>query len=560
MATRMLIVNNGLMDLRGHYFETSVSTAEAAVRAKLDTVLVGHVTCPPEIIPEWLEFLPLCRTDHWMVGPPAAGFPASGLRCDLAAQNRATIEAVLAGKAGLREYLEARFEPPAPSPAPAPVAAEPPPPRVPLRVRAKHRLKSITPPLLWSAGRWAYRRRHAVVAMVKAITPPFLYRRIRSALRRALGRDPRPVPAPAPAQSSPVDIAPRDPFLARLERAGFGHEYHNVSLYQQDLESVLALVGLGPDDHVFLPTAHARELIAIRRIVDLYGPDRSPTFHLEFRHALDYDETDLRPLNPYTAAHLVLFDLYRSLGHSPRVRVYTDTEELTEAYVAATGLPFETLPIPFRTDRITPRNRRAGEPLRLTFLGDARDEKGFHWLPDLIDGLSDEARAGRVTFALQASLLSPQYNPESIPAMARVRALADEPYMELHGLDAPLTPEQYFDLLSRADVMLCPYSPENYRRRSSGTLTEALAAGIPTVVPADTWLERQQPPGTGESFADRESFVEAVRKVVAGYAGYHHRARVHRDRWLAVHTPANLVRVLLGRPAAAGAGSLQDVA
>jgi len=115
MATRMLIVNNGLMDLRGHYFETSVSTAEAADRAKLDTVLVGHVSCPPEIIPNWLEFLPLCRTDHWMAGPPAAGYPASGLRCDLAAQGWATMENVLAGKVDLRDYLAARFEPPAPT-------------------------------------------------------------------------------------------------------------------------------------------------------------------------------------------------------------------------------------------------------------------------------------------------------------------------------------------------------------------------------------------------------------------------------------------------------------
>ncbi|HVK17097.1 MAG TPA: hypothetical protein VM533_09110, partial [Fimbriiglobus sp.] len=426
----------------------------------------------------------------------------------------------------------------------------------------KHRLKSITPPLLWAAARRAYRFRHTVVAAVKAVVPPFLYHRTRTVIRRALGRDPRPLPAPTEAPTLPANVAalPKDPALARLERAGFGHEHGNIDLYQQDLEAVLALVGLGPTDHVFLPTAHARELIAIRRIVDQYGTDRSPTFHLEFRHALDYDEADLRPLNPYTAVHLALFDLYRSLGHSQRVRVYTDTEELTEAYIAATGLPFETLPIPFRTDRIAPRNRRPGDPLRLTFLGDARDEKGFHWIPDLIDGLRHEAEAGRVTFALQASLLAPQYNPESVPAMARIRALADEPYLELHGLDAPLTPEQYFDLLSQADVMLCPYSPENYKRRSSGTLTEALAAGIPTVVPADTWLERQQPPGTGESFTDRESFVEAVRKVVTGYMCYHHRAQVYRDRWLSVHTPDNLVRVLLGRPATAAVGALQDVA
>jgi hypothetical protein len=126
--------------------------------------------------------------------------------------------------------------------------------------------------------------------------------------------------------------------------------------------------------------------------------------------------------------------------------------------------------------------------------------------------------------------------------------------VRLVGLDGPLTPEEYYRLVADADLLLCPFDAHAYRRRSSGTLTEAVAAGIPTVVTAGTWLERHQPPGSGESGWDLSSFVEAVRRVCDDYPRYLERARAARDRWLAVHTPTNLVKTLLdSAPPGAGA-------
>ena len=70
MSAKFLIVNNGLKNLRGHYFETAMSVAEAARDAGFIPLLAAHYTCPPGLTPPWLAFLPLCRVEHWIGYPP----------------------------------------------------------------------------------------------------------------------------------------------------------------------------------------------------------------------------------------------------------------------------------------------------------------------------------------------------------------------------------------------------------------------------------------------------------------------------------------------------------
>jgi hypothetical protein len=536
MGTKLLIVNNGLRDLRGHYFETGVSVAEAAAAAGLETYVFAHAECDPEVLDTAPDLIPLCRTDHWMSRPPVDGPPMRGIRCDRNRVGSARMDDVLAGRAGIRDYLLARFEaPPVPPP-------------------ETHRgLRGYLPPVALAAIRAGRRSVRLTVRAIKSfgrrLVPPAFQPRARSAWRslRQLVRGVPPTPPP-----------PKDTLQTRLARAGKRKEFDYVRVFQEDLERAISLTGAGPGDHVFLPTAHGRELAAVRRLVEEVGADHVPTFHLEFRHALDAENID--PINPheadwlyvYTALHRTYFDWCRRLPLTPRVRVYTDTNELSEAYAHFSGLPFETLPIPFRTERIVVRDRRPDEPICLAYLGDARDEKGFAWLPALVKLLRPEAEAGRVRFLFQASLVDRRGNPQCALALRALRKMA-APYLELPGLDGPLGPDEYFELVSAADVILCPYSPETYQRRSSGTLTEGIAAGVPTVVPAGTWLERQQPPGTGTSFTDMPTFLAAARKVVAAYPRFAARARAHRDEWRAVHSPANLVRTLIHPPTPAAA-------
>ncbi len=67
MRAKFLLLNNGLKDLLGHYYESSISVAEAARAIGLLPALATHVSCPTDILPEWIHAYPLFRVDHFGV-------------------------------------------------------------------------------------------------------------------------------------------------------------------------------------------------------------------------------------------------------------------------------------------------------------------------------------------------------------------------------------------------------------------------------------------------------------------------------------------------------------
>ncbi len=449
MQTKLYLVNNGLKDLCGHFYETAVSIAEAARDAGLKPILAAHVSCPADIVPDWLEFHAHFSVDHWMHHPGAD-------KCQT--------------------------------------------------VHGSNRV-----------------RRLVVSAARRALSPA-----MRRAIRVAWGT----------LHSAIVN----DPLERRLTRVGARPEYEHTRLFQQELECLLADTGCRANDHVFLPTAHGRELIAILNLAATADPRTLPTFHLEYRHALEGTAPWVDPR--YRAVHRAFFDHAHTLKPCARLHLYTDTEELTQEYRAFSGLEFGVLPIPFRSNLLG-RRKNGNSSLCLGYVGEARTEKGFPYLPDLVEALMAEyVRPGKVRFLIQGTMTLADYDPRSREALRRLQAYPDN-QVRLIGVDRPLTPDEYYELLSETDVLLCPYSPAAYRTRSSGILTEGVAAGIPTVVPCDTWLSRNQPAGTGETFSDVPSFVDAVRRVLAEYEAYRAHAVAQKDCWLAIHSPAKLVEALL---------------
>lgn len=550
MPAKLLILNNGLKNLRGHYFETAVSIADAARKCGYQPILAAHVSCPRDIIPDWLEFYPIFCTDHWMNDPAPPPPALDGLRGDAVAQARVPFEAVREGKATVADYLRARFEP-INFPEQLPIPEASPEDAGTTRGSIKDALPALVPPYLDLAFHWlAWRRRMPIQIarrILRGISPPGAYAGLRWLKRRLLHQAPD-LPAWAAVQETAPVVAPQeDPLKVQLHRVQSGAEFDHLGVFQRDLERFLCLTGADSRDHVFLPTAHGRELIAIQRLIGALDPLEPPTFHLEFRHAMDmtgcFDDPNW--IHPYIIYHRAFFDYYRRWPHHARIKLYTDTEDLTEQYERFSGLSFATLPIPFRSGFVTARTYRPKEPLCITFLGDVRDEKGFYWLPDLVEGLmEDYILPGKVRFRIQGTLVHPEWDRKSHAALVRLKQMPAE-QVTLVGLDKALSPEAYYDLLSKSEILLCPYSPFAYRCRSSGTLAEAIAAGIPTVVPRGTWLERQQAPGTGEAFSDLASLVEGVRRICDDYPRYLSRSQAHREHWLAIHSPENLVYELV---------------
>jgi glycosyltransferase involved in cell wall biosynthesis len=534
MAPRFLIVNNGMTGARGHFVETGVSVARAARLRGFDVLMAVHARCDGREVPADLPTLPLFRVDHW--GHIVSERPPSALplRGELGPLCDTPIEAVLDGRASLHELLDARFE--------RPKSART------GRVRLASVAQRVLPPL--------------VTGLFRVLVPPVVFDRIRAASRTRRGLPPAPwaeggLCAPDRTQL-PGDV---EGLLERaLKRTPPDHnEFTHYRMFAADLERLLALCGAGPGDHVFFPTAYGRDAAAVRALVARVGAEHLPSFHLEFRHAvLSPAELD-RETDPFrafhTRTHRAYFDACRAYPEAPRVRFYTDTRELAADYAALAGFPFGVLPIPFRADLIPPAlPRRPADPLRVLFLGDLREEKGFTRLPPLVRALDADERGPRVQFVVPGALHPEEREPALCAALAELETYPAERVDRPHR-DGFVPAGDYYRLLASADVVLCPYDARAYRARSSGVFAEAVAAGKPTVVPANTWMASEQEPGAGETYADDRRLVVALRSVCAEYAAYRAAAEAARGRWLARHTPENLLAQLLGAGAPGGPGA-----
>lgn len=244
---------------------------------------------------------------------------------------------------------------------------------------------------------------------------------------------------------------------------------------------------VGKDDLLFWPTLSWTELDALMRVFP--GEDR-PAMALLVRRDLSEEGRE--------AAQRAL-SRAKSVWGEDRLRFFTDSEGLSEEYSRLGLYRFMTLPIPHLPSPPVPR---AGIHVA-GFLGDAREEKGYPWLPDVVEAARD------LRFLVQSNL--PQGGASREVHEARLLLQTNPREIEM-TLD-PLGPAQYADLLHRTDLFLLPYDRVAYRNRSSGVLLEALSLGRPVVVPSGCWLSRQFAP---ERKAHLEKLLPRVRTVVKG--------------------------------------------
>ncbi|HVA46628.1 MAG TPA: hypothetical protein VNH11_09665, partial [Pirellulales bacterium] len=413
MSRKFVILSNGLRDQCGHYYETSISLAEAARRCGWRPVLAAHVDCPASLLPDWLESYPIFCTDHWMSGPPAEPPDLAGIRTDPYSGERATAAATI------RDFLASRFtgwrSPLAPQAEPASPAqelrntGEEPNAR---RAGSAHGVSGLR--RAFDRYRAAFERAVRLIdRLVFYFLPPVLYATLKKAV--AWSVPPILLPelqskiaaklaakfrhAPGAPQPSVIDFGPcgaetakalenpadRDDVgaaLVKLRACNMAHEVEYAMIFKRDLERFLAMAEIGAGDHVFLGTAHPRELLAVWLICRRLTADRSPTFHFEFRHPLfPPGETGNLDSSPYTRLHRIFFSFYEkavgwkkracerrptttdvnnggpALASSlfpPYIRFYTDTEELSRDFGHLSQQPFDVLPIPFRGELIAP--------------------------------------------------------------------------------------------------------------------------------------------------------------------------------------------------------------
>ena len=300
---------------------------------------------------------------------------------------------------------------------------------------------------------------------------------------------------------------------------------------------------LGPDDHALIHTIGVDELDALVDI--LTQTDRAwPWIHLQLVRRVEEFGAG-RPRDRRPAAVLARLDAGPA---ADRVRLYCDTEELAAAYAAMTGRPVGVLPIAFRHDLILAAvagapQRLAEAPITIGYLGNARLEKGFQHLPDLVEQVTGRLGwAGKVRFHFQSPFNIPAGEPGIGAARARLGAFPP-------GLvtldDRVLTTEQYYRMLAGIDVLVLPYDAARYDIRSSGILVQARVAGTPMVAPQGSWIARQAPAPAGEAFQGPGDLADALDRLLQRYDAARAAAAADALVWHREQSPARYLDHLL---------------
>ena len=251
-----------------------------------------------------------------------------------------------------------------------------------------------------------------------------------------------------------------------------------------------------------------------------------------------------RTLHPYFRHQpACLRSLRSSLGS--RVRVVTDSEELSVDLRSVYDGSVETFPIP--VDPLVRKATRTGTPwssgaLTRGYLGDARAAKGFDQLPAVAEALLPSS-----DIRLLLQCVSPA---EPSPIFDQTRALLSaRKDVGVQLVEKALSREDYAELVAAMDIVIVPYTAPGYRRSTSGIFAEALATGKPVIVPSETWMSAELARGEGAGVTYPRSqaagLADACREAIQRYPELAERARERAAAFAERHSPAALVEQLL---------------
>lgn len=308
-------------------------------------------------------------------------------------------------------------------------------------------------------------------------------------------------------------VAEADRQLRRLQDPE-GSESRALSLGKsqaEDVKRALRADPLGPGDLVVFPSAGEVETAAVLHLLATDEGARRASWRLMYRHP------------PQEGGGLLCRLAHRAVRTGADVVLLSDTQQLVRAFHDRAGLASRLAPIP-HTRAQAPAKRTDGSP-KVVYLGDARTEKGFALLPAVVAAVRARPELASARFVFQTIFNVPGGEIPCARALADLRRLAD-PNVEL--IDRVLDRRAYEAMIGAADLVLGLYDPKAYRERSSGVVSEAVAAGVPVVVTAGTsTAEELREFDLEDSIAT--SWEEAPDRVVAALVDLPRRRELATD-------------------------------
>lgn len=224
------------------------------------------------------------------------------------------------------------------------------------------------------------------------------------------------------------------------------------------------------------------------------------------------------------------------------VRLASDSGLLAQRLSADLGIHVAEFPIPAAPAPIIADEPRNSGPFVVGYVGEARVDKGFTLLPDLIETVRQRTSGNAVGFAIHATLAQGLPSGEILVALDRIRSLLS-PGDRLSN--AALDNEAFGLWIDACDCIVLPYDVDRYRYATSGILIEALARGRPVVVPNATWMAANLPSGAGALFDHPDRLADAVLSLIDNSLAARKAARLAASVVKRHHSPRNLLETLL---------------
>lgn len=256
---------------------------------------------------------------------------------------------------------------------------------------------------------------------------------------------------------------------------------------------VIAHFQIGEGDLIFIPTLDIPDLKAVAGCISKHPRLRGISWHMVFRRNLFTGREPAYQIRNQEVLRFrkALLEFQKKAGAYENTYFYTDTNKLTQQYHFLKIVPFYTLPIPVNPRLQKNEFSEKQKPYNIVYLGDARKEKGYQLLEQVVQGVwEDYALTGRVRFAFQSNFSFDDFrsNYEVVYAkqslMQKDRSIV---YLQEHALGS----EEYCEFVMGGDIGLLFYDRENYYARSSGALVECICFGMPVLVPSASWLSEE---------------------------------------------------------------------
>jgi glycosyltransferase involved in cell wall biosynthesis len=321
-----------------------------------------------------------------------------------------------------------------------------------------------------------------------------------------------------------------------------------ISITKATRDELSQLPAMEPEDVVYASSVWPAQLMALLEWRGGMEPKRRPTIVVEsvgtgLLTERTNDGTEAHVPHPQHDPRATLYRFAANwLPREADARFYFITfgETPSQLFNLILDYPTRTLPLPYPA--INPlRNRAGAQPVTVAILGHQKTGKGYESMPEIVT----EVLRVCPDIRLLLQVIDPMGAPEALPRLREIAAGDARVTLEERAAGK----ERWPQLLEMADLILCPHRAEFYLLGFSSVVAEALANGIPVVIPAGTPIETlvETSGGSGMTFErfDPKAIAAATRLALDRFDELAGLAYAAALRWPEVQGPAKMVNDLL---------------